>query len=84
MLEAGGHKQIHEVYPINTFRSQGPIRAHFGLGHVAKIDRLSIYWPSGENQELRDFAADRHIMVEEGQTGAAALETVVPGQRMRP
>jgi hypothetical protein len=84
VLEAGGRKQVREVYPINSFRSQGPIRAHFGLADATRIDRLTIHWPSGEEQELRDLAADRHIIVEEGQTGAAALETVIPGQLMRP
>jgi hypothetical protein len=84
VLEAGGRRQVREVYPINSFRSQGPIRAHFGLGEATKVDRLSIHWPSGEEQELIDLAGDRHIVVEEGQTGAAAAETVVPGHIMRP
>jgi enediyne biosynthesis protein E4 len=84
VLEAGGRRQVREIYPINSFRSQGPIRAHFGLGEATKIDRLLIHWPLGEEQELCDLAGDRHIVVEEGQTGAAALETVIPGQIVRP
>jgi hypothetical protein len=84
VLEAGGLKQIREVYPINSFRSQGPIRAHFGLGEYSKVDRLLIQWPSGEEQELKHLNGDRHIVVEEGQTGPAAAETVIPGQLVRP
>jgi hypothetical protein len=84
VLEARGKRQVREVYPINTFRSQGPIRAHFGLGDATRIDRLVIHWPSGEEQELNDLAADCHIMVEEGQPAAAAVKTVTPGQVMRP
>jgi len=84
VLEAGGRRQVREVYPINSFRSQGPIRAHFGLGESPKVDRLLIRWPAGEEQDLRDLAGDRHIVVEEGQTGPAAIETVTPGRTVRP
>jgi len=84
VLEAGGRKQVREIYPINTFRSQGPIRAHFGLGESTKVDRLLIHWPSGEEQDLTDLAGDRHVLVQEGRIGAAALETVIPGQVMPP
>jgi hypothetical protein len=83
-VEADGRKQVREVYPINSFRSQGPARVHFGLGNATKVDRLSIRWPSGEEQELTGLAVDRHIVVQEGQQGMAALETVVPGQIIQP
>jgi enediyne biosynthesis protein E4 len=84
LLEAGGRKQVREVYPINTYRSQGPIRVHFGLGEATKVDRLAIRWPSGQEQELIDLAGDRHIVVEEGRQGSAAIEAVIPGQVIRP
>lgn len=84
VLEAGRRRQMREVYPINTFRSQGPIRAHFGLAESTKVNRLVIQWPSGEEQELKDLAGDRHIVVEEGKLGPAAIETVIPGKTFRP
>jgi hypothetical protein len=83
-LQTGDRKQVREIYPINSFRSQAPTRAHFGLADTPKVDRLSIHWPSGEEQELTGLAADRHIVVEEGRKGTAALETVVPGHTIRP
>jgi hypothetical protein len=83
-LEAGGRKQMQELYPINTYQSQGPTRVHFGLGDATRVDRLVISWPSGEEQELKDLAGDRHVVVTEGSQGGEAIETVVPGTTIRP
>lgn len=81
---AGGRELCRELYPHNSFRSQMPSRAHLGLGEAARVDRLTIRWPSGAEQSLTDLAADRHIVVTEGKTGPEAVETVVPGQVIRP
>jgi hypothetical protein len=82
--EVGGRQIVREVFPCNTYGSQAPCRAHLGLADDTKIDRLTIRWPSGAEQVLRDLAGDRHIVVEEGKEGADAVETVVPGQTIRP
>jgi hypothetical protein len=78
-VEAGGQKQVRELYPINSFSSQMPARAHFGLGDAKKIDRLTIRWPSGQVQVLSNLSANRHIVVEEGKDASSAVETVMPG-----
>jgi hypothetical protein len=83
-LEVEGRKQVREVYPINTFRSQGPTRVHFGLGAAKKVESLQILWPSGEEQELKDLAGDRHIIVQEGVQAADACATVNPGEIIPP
>jgi hypothetical protein len=80
----GGQTLVRELFPANTFASQAPSLVHFGLGKADKIDRLTVRWPSGKVQVLTDVAADRHVVVEEGREGAAAVETVVPGQTVRP
>src|SRR5262249_22785314 len=77
---AGGQPLVRELYPINSFRSQMPNLVHFGLGEATKVDRLTIRWPSGKVQEFTDVVADRHILVDEGLEGSAAVQTVVPGQ----
>jgi enediyne biosynthesis protein E4 len=83
-VSAGGLDQMRELYPHNSFRSQIASRLHFGLGQSAKVDRLTIRWPSGEIQQLTDLTADRHIIVEEGKAGAAAIDHVIPGSVIRP
>jgi hypothetical protein len=82
--EVEGRQVVRELYPCNTYSSQAPCRAHLGLAEAKKVDRLTIRWPSGTVQVLRDLEGDRHIVVEEGKEGSDAVETVVPGQRIRP
>jgi enediyne biosynthesis protein E4 len=80
-VTAAGLQQTRELYPQNGFRSQMASRLHFGLGDVAKVDTLTIRWPSGTLQELKELAADRHIIVEEG---SDATEVVIPGRLVKP
>ncbi len=79
-----GQTLIRELFPANTFASQAPALVHFGLGQANNIDRLTIRWPSGKVQVLTDLRADRHIVVEEGKEGPAAVEAITPGQTFRP
>ncbi|HKI33615.1 MAG TPA: ASPIC/UnbV domain-containing protein [Gemmataceae bacterium] len=79
-----GQQLVREMYPQNSHRSQMPNIVHFGLGDHDHAERLTIRWPSGEEQVLTDVGGDRHIVVEEGKQGTAAIETVVPGQTIRP
>jgi hypothetical protein len=77
----GEQKQVRELYPANSFSSQAPCVAHFGLGDAATLDRLVIEWPSGATQEFEDISTDRHITVREGDD---KLLVVVPGQTISP
>jgi hypothetical protein len=79
-----GRELTRELYPHDSFHSQMPSRLHFGLGEAGTIDRLTVRWPSGAVQTLEGLAADRHVVITEGQTGPGALETVTPGQLIRP
>ncbi len=79
-----GQPLVRELYPQVAFYSQMPNIVHFGLGDHDRVEKLTIRWPSGEVQELTNVAGDRHIVVEEGKTGEAAIETVIPGQTIRP
>jgi hypothetical protein len=81
---AGGRTVVRELYPVNSFRSQMPNLVHFGLGEAAKVERLTIRWPSGKVQEFTDVAADRHIVVDEEMEENAAVQAVIPGQTRRP
>jgi len=79
-----GRQLVRELYPVNSYRSQGASLVHFGLGNTSEVERLTIRWPSGEVQELHGLAADRHIVVTEGKSEPEAVETVVPGKTIRP
>ncbi len=66
VAEVNGKQIVREMYPYNGYFSQAPNRVHFGLGAATKIDRLSIRWPSGQEQVLKDLAGNRHLTVTEG------------------
>jgi ASPIC and UnbV len=76
----GGRQIVRELFPACAFRSQSPSEVHFGLADDSTVDSLMIRWPSGKRQVLRAIAADRHIIVDEGEDGAAAVKTVTPGK----
>jgi hypothetical protein len=84
VAETAAGKLTRELYPVNSYFSQMPARVHFGLGDAARVDRLTIRWPSGQVQVLDGLAADRHVVIEEGLQGGAAVETVVPGKLIQP
>jgi hypothetical protein len=64
-LLAGGRKQIAERIAGSGYLSQDEGRVHFGLGALTKADKVTIHWPSGQDQVLENVAADRVLTVEE-------------------
>jgi enediyne biosynthesis protein E4 len=80
----GGRQLVRELFPANGYRSQAPNQVHFGLADDAAVDTLTIRWPSGKVQVLTGLAADRHVVIDEGKDGAAAVETVEPGTTIEP
>ncbi len=76
---AGDLVQMYEVVSHSGYLSQNDPRAHFGLGPHRKVDRLTIHWPSGATQTLRDIPADQIITVSEPDES----ETSQPGKTKR-
>jgi enediyne biosynthesis protein E4 len=64
-LLAGGRKQVAQRFAGSGYLSQDDGRVHFGLGTAAKADKLSIHWPSGQEQVLENLAVDQVLTVEE-------------------
>ena len=62
---AGGRKQQAERISSSGYLSQDDARVHFGLGAAAQAETVTITWPSGKVQTLRNVAADRVVTVEE-------------------
>lgn len=63
---AGGRTVRRELQPVINFLAQAPAQVHFGLGEATTVDSLTIRWPSGAVQEVRDVPADRHVVITEG------------------
>jgi hypothetical protein len=64
-IEASGLRQVWEIKRTVGIYSCSDPRAHFGLGGTDRIDLVTVRWPSGKVQELRDLAADRHYVIDE-------------------
>lgn len=56
---------ISEVSPASSYLSSKDARLHWGLGRCDKLESLTIRWPSGREQVLRDVAADQILKVVE-------------------
>jgi enediyne biosynthesis protein E4 len=65
-LTAGGIRQRADVFSGGSYGSSSDQRIHFGLGSTAKVDQVTIQWPSGTKQELAVPGIDRILTVEEG------------------
>src|SRR5690606_9068649 len=52
---------------------------HFGLGAAGTVPRLTVRWPSGQVQELRDVAAGRRLVGTD-----TAEEVALPAAAQRP
>jgi enediyne biosynthesis protein E4 len=61
----GGKIQAQEVLSQSSFYSASDLRLHFGLGSADKAD-LEIRWPNGAGERLSNVAANRLIVVREG------------------
>ncbi len=64
-LFAGGKRQIAERIAGSGYLSQDDGRVHFGLGSAAKADKLTIHWPSGQDQVLENLTVDQILKVQE-------------------
>jgi hypothetical protein len=66
-IEFGDVRQRQVVAGGMGFCSQNDRRLHFGLGDAARVDRVTIRWPSGRSQVIERPAVDRKHVVVEGE-----------------
>jgi len=75
VAHVGEQAYIRDLFPANGPSGLGATQVHFGLGGADTVDELTIRWPSGQVQVLRDLAVDRHVVIEEG---SDVVEVVTP------
>lgn len=67
-IASGGQVQTDEVRSGASFLSQSDLRLHFGLGTAQSIERVVVYWPSGQVEKYADLDANREHKLVEGET----------------
>jgi enediyne biosynthesis protein E4 len=72
-LEAGRQRLRRDVVSGASFCSQSDLRAHFGLGQTATIDRIVVRWPDGTREAFGVPGVDRIVPLTKGH-----------GQRLKP
>jgi enediyne biosynthesis protein E4 len=60
-----GKSQWNHVTTAVGYASSSDSRVHFGLGTNRRIREISIRWPSGVRQEIRNVEADQILTIEE-------------------
>ncbi len=64
-VSSGGLVQFDEKKSGTSYLSQGDPRLHFGLGQAGRVDEVTIRWPSGIIQKLKDVKVNQiHKVVE--------------------
>ena len=66
-VTAGTLVQTDELRSGGSYLSQNDLRLHFGLGEHQSIDKLEIFWTSGETQVLNSLAPDHFYTIVQGQ-----------------
>ncbi len=64
-VRTGDTSQIDEKMSAGSYLSQNDPRLHFGLGKAPKVDEITIKWPSGKVQRLRDVKVNEFLTVAE-------------------
>lgn len=64
-LNAGGKTQLRVQDGGVHERGQNHARLHFGLAQHVKIDSVTVRWPSGKTQQLKNIQADQILRIKE-------------------
>jgi hypothetical protein len=64
-VETGGVVQRRQVMPTRSYLSQVELPVTFGLGPHDTVDRITIHWPDGSEQDLPEAGIDRLLVIEQ-------------------
>jgi hypothetical protein len=71
-IETASGIQVRQLYTERGIVASEPPVAHFGLGPDDVIEKLTIRWPQGEKQVLKNLDADRIYTISEPPLAAGA------------
>lgn len=63
--KTGDQTWVGVVSPASSYLSSSDPRIHWGLGEATRLDELTIRWPNGKTQTLRDVKADQILKVQQ-------------------
>jgi len=63
---AGGRTRVRTIARASSYLSSSEPVARFGLGVVARIDRITVAWPDGKQEVFRTQVVDRVLTLSRG------------------
>ncbi|MGI9429565.1 MAG: CRTAC1 family protein [Bythopirellula sp.] len=57
-VRQSGRRMKRQVMPTRSYLSQVELPVTIGLGSEAKVDGVTVHWPDGSSQQVRDFVFD--------------------------
>jgi len=70
--------QVRQLNPMTGFLASNEPSLHFGLGEEDHINKLTIHWPSGIQQEFQHLASNQRYTIEESGAQKTKSATVTP------
>jgi hypothetical protein len=67
-VTCGDLVQFNEVRSGTSYFSQNDLRLHFGLGTNSVMNKVEVFWPSGQKDVYQDLPADMIYTLTEGGT----------------
>ncbi len=64
-VTAGGRTQVRWLVGGGSYLSANDQRLHFGLGPAARVERVVVRWPSGQERTWEALPADRVLVLDE-------------------
>ena len=74
-------KQLRLVSAGCSYASQHSSRLYFGLGDVAKVDRLTVRWPGGQDETFENIGARQLVRITQGK---CLVSSPLPGNPETP
>jgi hypothetical protein len=63
---AGDRHWLRLISPASSYLSSNDVRAHFGLGASARVDRVVVRWPDGATESFPGCEANQPIVLSKG------------------
>lgn len=67
-----------EVQPVRGFQSSISTRLHFGLGNSSNLPSVSITWPDGTLQKIKEVKVDQLLKVEKNSSTSTLAKSASP------
>jgi hypothetical protein len=66
-LLAKGKRQIQELGAQSSYLSQNAFEAHFGLGQLQQVEKLTVVFPSGKKVSREGLVANQTVLIQENE-----------------